>query len=117
MSRLIDADALDFDFPMTDDFYALSRQIGIEMVKHRIMEASSIWKRCKDELPPAGLPVLCYSQNGMQFVGTREDEILIGSDKVFFKVPGLRGTGGRQATHWAYLDDGPKECNAELEET
>lgn len=40
--RLIDANALDYRFPVTDDVYGLSRQIGIEMVKARIAEAPTI---------------------------------------------------------------------------
>ena len=40
--RLIDADALDFCFPMTDDFNSTLKQIGIEMAKARVVNAPTI---------------------------------------------------------------------------
>lgn len=40
--RLIDADALDFCFPMLDDFNGMMKQIGINMAKDRVMNAPTI---------------------------------------------------------------------------
>ena len=40
--RLIDADALDFCFPMPDDFNSTLKQIGIEMAKARVVNAPTI---------------------------------------------------------------------------
>ena len=40
--RLIDADALDFCFPMTDGLNGILKQIGIEMAKARAMNAPTI---------------------------------------------------------------------------
>ena len=40
--RLIDADALDFTFPMPDDFNSLMKQIGIGMAKSRVDNAPTI---------------------------------------------------------------------------
>lgn len=40
--RLIDADALDFAFPIPDDFNGMMKQIGIEMAKSRVMNAPTV---------------------------------------------------------------------------
>ena len=40
--RLIDADALDFGFAMTDDLNGMLKQIGIEMAKARVDKAPTI---------------------------------------------------------------------------
>ncbi len=50
--RLIDANALDFSFPLTDDMNGMLKQIGIEMMKARVMEAPTVDAvpvvQCKD---------------------------------------------------------------------
>ena len=40
--RLIDADALDFGFAVTDDMNGMLKQIGIEMAKARVDKAPTI---------------------------------------------------------------------------
>lgn len=40
--RLINADALDFGFPLTDDLNGMLKQIGVEMAKTRVMNAPTI---------------------------------------------------------------------------
>ena len=40
--RLIDADALNLAFPITDDLYGMLKQVGIEMVKSRIADAPTV---------------------------------------------------------------------------
>jgi hypothetical protein len=40
--RLIDVNALDLTFPVTDDMSGMLKQIGINMVKARLMEAPTV---------------------------------------------------------------------------
>lgn len=70
------------------------------------------WKKCKDELPPVGELVLCFSQRGGQFVGKRGEEVKTAHDKVFFDIPGYK-SGGKLATHWKYLGPDPEDCDDE----
>ena len=65
------------------------------------------WRKCKDELPEPERFVLCYSNRAGQFVGRRDNEVFLGHEKVFFKIPGCKANG-KLATHWKYLDPDPE---------
>lgn len=50
--RLIDVNALDLSFPITDDLNGMLKQIGIEMVKARLMDAPTV--------DAIAVPTRCY---------------------------------------------------------
>ena len=112
--RLIDADALDFGFPVTDDAYGLSRQIGIELVRERINAAPTIeqptWISCAERLPTEDGKYLTYRIDEVRWgeFTSRMSCLSIEFYSVDFDGWWNDGVKLDDVTHWMHLPMPPK---------
>ncbi len=112
--RLIDANALDFSFSLTDDMSGMLKQIGIEMVKARIMEFPTVdaaevirgqWIPVTERLPEHCVTVLSY--DGRNYRTVKTDSY----DHCFECWLSDMGDilDRNTVTHWMPLPEPPKE--------
>ena len=120
--RLIDADALDFGFPMPDDFNGMMKQIGIKMAEARVMNAPTIeaapvvhgrWIPVVERMPEKEGSYLIWTT--IYFTPDHVDECnhydgMVIAD--FHPEFGFMGRAGVNAKAWMPLPEPPKEDGA-----
>lgn len=109
--RLIDANAIDFGFPMSDDLNGMLMQIGIEMAKTRVDNAHTIdpeslrqqWRDAKTDPPNKPGEYIVMIEDA------KKSTTLWYSGRDWADISAYKVTY-YDVTHWMPLPEPPKEA-------